>query len=32
VLELLREELELALCLAGCPTPEAVVREHVRAA
>ena len=32
VLELLREELELALCLAGCPSPEAVTRKHVRAA
>ena len=32
VLELLREELELALCLAGCPSPEAVTTEHIRAA
>jgi isopentenyl diphosphate isomerase/L-lactate dehydrogenase-like FMN-dependent dehydrogenase len=32
VLELLRDELELALCLTGCPSPEAVTREHVRAA
>jgi isopentenyl diphosphate isomerase/L-lactate dehydrogenase-like FMN-dependent dehydrogenase len=27
VLELLREELELALCLCGCPSPDAVTRE-----
>ncbi len=32
VLELLRDELELALCLTGCASPEAVTREHVRAA
>jgi isopentenyl diphosphate isomerase/L-lactate dehydrogenase-like FMN-dependent dehydrogenase len=30
VLELLREELALALALLGCPTPEAVRPEHVR--
>jgi len=30
VLELLREELELALCLAGCPSPDAVTIDHVR--
>jgi isopentenyl diphosphate isomerase/L-lactate dehydrogenase-like FMN-dependent dehydrogenase len=29
VLELLREELELALALCGCTSPEAVTREHV---
>jgi len=32
VLELLREELELGLCLAGCPSPEAVTAEHIRPA
>lgn len=32
VLELLRDELALALCLTGCPSPEAVTREHVSAA
>lgn len=32
VLELLREELELALCLAGCPSVAAVTHEHVRVA
>lgn len=32
VLELLREELELALCLAGCPSVAAVTHEHVRLA
>jgi isopentenyl diphosphate isomerase/L-lactate dehydrogenase-like FMN-dependent dehydrogenase len=32
VLELLRDELELALCLTGCASPNAVMREHVRAA
>jgi isopentenyl diphosphate isomerase/L-lactate dehydrogenase-like FMN-dependent dehydrogenase len=32
VLELLREELELALALLGCPTPEAVTPAHVRRA
>ncbi len=29
VLELLRAELELALCLCGCPDPAAVTREHL---
>ena len=29
VLELLREEVELALTLLGCPTPQAVTRDHV---
>ena len=29
VLELLRDEIELALALCGCPTPEAVTRAHV---
>jgi isopentenyl diphosphate isomerase/L-lactate dehydrogenase-like FMN-dependent dehydrogenase len=32
VLELLREEIELALVLIGCPSPEAVTRAHVQAA
>ena len=32
VLELLRAELELALCLAGCPSAGAVTRDHLRAA
>jgi isopentenyl diphosphate isomerase/L-lactate dehydrogenase-like FMN-dependent dehydrogenase len=32
VLELLREELELALCLSGCASPEAVTRAHVERA
>jgi isopentenyl diphosphate isomerase/L-lactate dehydrogenase-like FMN-dependent dehydrogenase len=32
VLELLREELELGLCLSGCPSPMAVTTEHIRAA
>jgi isopentenyl diphosphate isomerase/L-lactate dehydrogenase-like FMN-dependent dehydrogenase len=32
VLELLREELELALCLTGCNSPDAVTRDHVRPA
>jgi isopentenyl diphosphate isomerase/L-lactate dehydrogenase-like FMN-dependent dehydrogenase len=32
VLEMLRLELEFALALAGCPSPAAVTREHVRAA
>jgi isopentenyl diphosphate isomerase/L-lactate dehydrogenase-like FMN-dependent dehydrogenase len=32
VLEMLREELELALCLCGCPAPDAVGADHVRAA
>ena len=30
VLELLREEVELALALCGCPAPEAVARAHVQ--
>jgi len=30
VLELLRDELELALALCGCPGPEAVSRAHVQ--
>jgi isopentenyl diphosphate isomerase/L-lactate dehydrogenase-like FMN-dependent dehydrogenase len=30
VLEILREEIELALCLSGCPTPEHVTRDHVQ--
>jgi isopentenyl diphosphate isomerase/L-lactate dehydrogenase-like FMN-dependent dehydrogenase len=29
VLELLREEIELALVLLGCPSPDDVTREHV---
>jgi isopentenyl diphosphate isomerase/L-lactate dehydrogenase-like FMN-dependent dehydrogenase len=29
VLELLREEIELALVLLGCPTPQDVTRQHV---
>jgi isopentenyl diphosphate isomerase/L-lactate dehydrogenase-like FMN-dependent dehydrogenase len=32
VLQILRNELELALALAGCPSPGAVTGEHVRAA
>jgi isopentenyl diphosphate isomerase/L-lactate dehydrogenase-like FMN-dependent dehydrogenase len=32
VLQILREELELALALSGCPTPAAVTREHLQAA
>src|SRR5512133_140697 len=32
VLEILRNELELALALAGCPSPAAVTPEHVRRA
>jgi isopentenyl diphosphate isomerase/L-lactate dehydrogenase-like FMN-dependent dehydrogenase len=32
VLELLRDELELALALCGCSTPQAVSRAHVRRA
>jgi 4-hydroxymandelate oxidase len=32
VLEILREELRLALALSGCPSPAAVTPEHVRAA
>ena len=31
VLELLRDELELALCLSGCASPDAVARAHVEA-
>jgi len=30
VLEILRDEFELALALCGCPAPEAVSRAHVR--
>jgi isopentenyl diphosphate isomerase/L-lactate dehydrogenase-like FMN-dependent dehydrogenase len=30
VLEILREEIELALCLCGCPTPAHVTRDHVQ--
>jgi len=29
VLELLRDEIELALVLLGCPSPADVTREHV---
>jgi len=29
VLELLREEIELALILLGCPSPADVTRSHV---
>jgi len=32
VLEILRSELELALALAGCPTPAAVTPEHAKRA
>ncbi len=32
VLQILRNELELALALAGCPSPGAVTGDHVRAA
>jgi isopentenyl diphosphate isomerase/L-lactate dehydrogenase-like FMN-dependent dehydrogenase len=32
VLQILRNEFELALALAGCPSPAAVTGEHVRAA
>jgi 4-hydroxymandelate oxidase len=32
VLQILRNELEFALALAGCPTPAAVTGEHVRRA
>ncbi len=32
VLEIFRDELELALALCGCPAPEAVSRAHVRRA
>lgn len=30
VLELLREELELALCLCGCASPADLTRAHVQ--
>jgi isopentenyl diphosphate isomerase/L-lactate dehydrogenase-like FMN-dependent dehydrogenase len=30
VLELLRDELELALCLLGCTSPDELTREHVQ--
>jgi isopentenyl diphosphate isomerase/L-lactate dehydrogenase-like FMN-dependent dehydrogenase len=29
VLELLRDEIELALALCGCPSPETVTRSHL---
>jgi hypothetical protein len=32
VLQILRNEFELALALAGCPTPAAITAEHVRRA
>jgi isopentenyl diphosphate isomerase/L-lactate dehydrogenase-like FMN-dependent dehydrogenase len=32
VLELLRDEIELALVLTGCPSPDEVTRAHVKAA
>jgi isopentenyl diphosphate isomerase/L-lactate dehydrogenase-like FMN-dependent dehydrogenase len=32
VLELLRDELELALALCGCPAPDSVSRAHVQRA
>jgi hypothetical protein len=32
VLGLLRDEVELALALCGCPAPEAVSRAHVQGA
>jgi hypothetical protein len=32
VLGLLRDELELALALCGCPAPESVSRAHVQRA
>ena len=32
VLELLQAEFELALCLSGCPSPDAITRAHVHAA
>jgi 4-hydroxymandelate oxidase len=32
VLELLRAEIELALALLGCTSPEQVAREHVAVA
>jgi hypothetical protein len=32
VLEIMRAELELALALCGCRTPEGIMREHVRRA
>jgi isopentenyl diphosphate isomerase/L-lactate dehydrogenase-like FMN-dependent dehydrogenase len=31
VLEILRSEIELAMVLLGCPTPDAITPEHVRA-
>jgi isopentenyl diphosphate isomerase/L-lactate dehydrogenase-like FMN-dependent dehydrogenase len=30
VLQILHDEIELALCLCGCPTPEDVTRDHVQ--
>jgi isopentenyl diphosphate isomerase/L-lactate dehydrogenase-like FMN-dependent dehydrogenase len=30
VLELLRSELQLALALVGCPSPDAIARDQVR--
>jgi isopentenyl diphosphate isomerase/L-lactate dehydrogenase-like FMN-dependent dehydrogenase len=30
VLEILHDEIELALCLCGCPTPADVTRDHVQ--
>jgi isopentenyl diphosphate isomerase/L-lactate dehydrogenase-like FMN-dependent dehydrogenase len=32
VLEILREEVELALALCGCPSPAGVTRAHVQPA
>jgi 4-hydroxymandelate oxidase len=32
VLDLLRDEIELALALCGCPSPEQVTRAHVQRA
>jgi isopentenyl diphosphate isomerase/L-lactate dehydrogenase-like FMN-dependent dehydrogenase len=32
VLEILHDEIELALCLCGCPTPADVTRDHVQRA
>jgi isopentenyl diphosphate isomerase/L-lactate dehydrogenase-like FMN-dependent dehydrogenase len=32
VLQILRDELELALALSGCPGPAAITREHIQAA
>ena len=32
VLQILRNEFELALALAGCPSPAAVTREHAQRA